>query len=171
MLRPVDCPSHGRRLSTRPSVTAHSRQGTVRLTCRYCTRFLLDYVRHCDEHPSAGFVPDITQRIAIEFCVQNLNHKKSGSVSVRYTTSMAWITKFATTSHWTPDGGSKHLWNVGKLLPDYTAQHPRRQSSSSEKDTLFAKYDGPDSITHGGHEKYIQNFSRKTSREKTVRET
>jgi hypothetical protein len=27
------------------------------------------------------------------------------------------------------DGGSKHLRNVGKLLPDYTAQHPRRQSS------------------------------------------
>jgi hypothetical protein len=30
-----------------------------------------------------------------------------------------------------PDfGDSKHLWNFGKLLPDYTAQHPRRQSSS-----------------------------------------
>jgi hypothetical protein len=30
-----------------------------------------------------------------------------------------------------PDnGGSKHLWNVGKLLPDYTTQHSRRQSSS-----------------------------------------
>jgi hypothetical protein len=28
------------------------------------------------------------------------------------------------------DGGIKHLWNVGKLLLDYTAQHPRRQSSS-----------------------------------------
>jgi hypothetical protein len=28
------------------------------------------------------------------------------------------------------DEGSKHLWNVGKLLPDYTAQHPRRQPSS-----------------------------------------
>jgi hypothetical protein len=27
-------------------------------------------------------------------------------------------------------GGSKHLWNVGKLLPDYRAQHPRRQPSS-----------------------------------------
>jgi hypothetical protein len=27
------------------------------------------------------------------------------------------------------DWGSKHLWNVGKLLPDYTAQHPRWQSS------------------------------------------
>jgi hypothetical protein len=24
------------------------------------------------------------------------------------------------------DGGSNHLWNVGKLLPDYMAQHPRR---------------------------------------------
>jgi hypothetical protein len=27
------------------------------------------------------------------------------------------------------DGGSKDLWNVGKLLPDYTAQQPRRQPS------------------------------------------
>jgi hypothetical protein len=24
------------------------------------------------------------------------------------------------------NGGSKHLWNVGQLLRDYTAQHPRR---------------------------------------------
>jgi hypothetical protein len=29
------------------------------------------------------------------------------------------------------DGGSKYLWNVGKLLPDYTTQHPRRQPSAS----------------------------------------
>jgi hypothetical protein len=28
------------------------------------------------------------------------------------------------------DGGSKHIWNVGKLLPDYTEQQPRRQPSS-----------------------------------------
>jgi hypothetical protein len=28
------------------------------------------------------------------------------------------------------DGGSKHLWNIGKFLWDYMAQHPRRQSSS-----------------------------------------
>jgi hypothetical protein len=26
--------------------------------------------------------------------------------------------------------GNKHLWNVDKLLPDYTAQQPRRQPSS-----------------------------------------
>jgi hypothetical protein len=25
-------------------------------------------------------------------------------------------------------GGSKHLWNVGQFLPDYTEQHPTRQS-------------------------------------------
>jgi hypothetical protein len=30
----------------------------------------------------------------------------------------------------TDDGGRKHLWNVGKLLQDYTAQQPKRQSSS-----------------------------------------
>jgi hypothetical protein len=28
------------------------------------------------------------------------------------------------------DGGSKYLWNVGNLLPDYTAQQPRKQLSS-----------------------------------------
>jgi hypothetical protein len=28
------------------------------------------------------------------------------------------------------NGGGKYLWNVGKLLPDYPTQHPRRQSSS-----------------------------------------
>jgi hypothetical protein len=28
------------------------------------------------------------------------------------------------------DGGSKHFWNVGHYLPDYTVQHPRRQPSS-----------------------------------------
>jgi hypothetical protein len=28
------------------------------------------------------------------------------------------------------DGGSKNLWNVGKVLPAYTAQQPRRQPSA-----------------------------------------
>jgi hypothetical protein len=28
------------------------------------------------------------------------------------------------------DVASKHLGNVGQFLPDYTAQHPRRQPSS-----------------------------------------
>jgi hypothetical protein len=28
------------------------------------------------------------------------------------------------------DAGSKHFWNVGKLLSDYAAQQPRRLSSS-----------------------------------------
>jgi hypothetical protein len=32
--------------------------------------------------------------------------------------------------HRPDDGDTKHLRNVGKLLPKYTAQHPRRQSSS-----------------------------------------
>jgi hypothetical protein len=27
------------------------------------------------------------------------------------------------------DGGRKHLWNISKLLPDYTAQHSTRQLS------------------------------------------
>jgi hypothetical protein len=33
-------------------------------------------------------------------------------------------------THHPDDGGSKHLWNVSKLLPDYMTQKPRRQSSS-----------------------------------------
>jgi hypothetical protein len=32
--------------------------------------------------------------------------------------------------HRPDDGGSKELWNVGKLLPDYTTQQQRRQPSS-----------------------------------------
>jgi hypothetical protein len=32
-------------------------------------------------------------------------------------------------THCPDDGGSKYLWNVGKLLPDYTALQPRRQPS------------------------------------------
>jgi hypothetical protein len=32
--------------------------------------------------------------------------------------------------HHPDDGGSKNLWNVDQFLPDYTAQHPRRQPSS-----------------------------------------
>jgi hypothetical protein len=37
----------------------------------------------------------------------------------------------AMSTHRPDDGGSKHLWNVSKLLPDYTAQQPRRQPSST----------------------------------------
>jgi hypothetical protein len=33
-------------------------------------------------------------------------------------------------THRPDDGGSKVLWNVGRLLPDYMAQRPRRQPSS-----------------------------------------
>jgi hypothetical protein len=33
-------------------------------------------------------------------------------------------------AHRPDDGASKHLWNVCKLLPDYTAQQLRRQPSS-----------------------------------------
>jgi hypothetical protein len=32
--------------------------------------------------------------------------------------------------HRPDDGGSKYLWNVDKLLPDYTVLQPRRQQSS-----------------------------------------
>jgi hypothetical protein len=33
-------------------------------------------------------------------------------------------------THLPHDGGSKDLWDIGKLLPDYTALQPRRQPSS-----------------------------------------
>jgi hypothetical protein len=36
------------------------------------------------------------------------------------------------------DGGSKDLWNVGKLLPDYTVLQPRRQQSPGN--LMFQKY-------------------------------
>jgi hypothetical protein len=36
-----------------------------------------------------------------------------------------------TTANRPDDGDSKDLWNVGKLLPDYTALQPRRQPSSN----------------------------------------
>jgi hypothetical protein len=29
------------------------------------------------------------------------------------------------------DGGSKYIWHMGQFLPDYTAQHPKRQPSLS----------------------------------------
>jgi hypothetical protein len=32
--------------------------------------------------------------------------------------------------HRPDDGGSKLLWNVGQYLPEYTAQHPTRKTSS-----------------------------------------
>jgi hypothetical protein len=32
--------------------------------------------------------------------------------------------------HRLDEGGSKLLWNIGKLLPDFTVQHPRKQSPS-----------------------------------------
>jgi hypothetical protein len=46
---------------------------------------------------------------------------------------MLWSAPYPTGSlrhHRPDDGGSKHLWNVGKVLPDYTAQHSKRQPSS-----------------------------------------
>jgi hypothetical protein len=35
------------------------------------------------------------------------------------------------------DGGSKYLWNVGKLLPDYMALQPKRQPSSLFPQSLY----------------------------------
>jgi hypothetical protein len=56
-----------------------------------------------------------------------------------------WSSQGSTLSDWFPflktvpciwlthrpdDGGSTKLWNIGRLVPDYTVQHPRRESSS-----------------------------------------
>jgi hypothetical protein len=43
---------------------------------------------------------------------------------------LSCVRSFETLTHRSDDGGSKHLCNVGKLLPDYTAQQLRRQLSS-----------------------------------------
>jgi hypothetical protein len=57
-----------------------------------------------------------------------------------------WYEAGNVTNHWDsriwvshrPDGGgSKDLWNVGKLLPDYTAQQSRRQPSSPSTTAIF----------------------------------
>jgi hypothetical protein len=40
------------------------------------------------------------------------------------------LAEYHLTTHRPDDGGSKYLWNVGKLLPDYTALQPRRHPSS-----------------------------------------
>jgi hypothetical protein len=42
--------------------------------------------------------------------------------------------------HRPDDGGNKHLWNVGKLLPDYTVQHPRRVNFIFEYCRHVVKY-------------------------------
>jgi hypothetical protein len=42
--------------------------------------------------------------------------------------------------HRPDDGGSKDLWNVGKLLPDYTALQPRRQPSFNLTFFLFCSF-------------------------------
>jgi hypothetical protein len=34
------------------------------------------------------------------------------------------------------NGGSKRFWNVGKLLPDCTEQHPKKTSSCSRRENL-----------------------------------
>jgi hypothetical protein len=45
-------------------------------------------------------------------------------------TQMIDILRWLSSGDRPDDGGSKDLWNVGKLLPDYTALQPRRQQSS-----------------------------------------
>jgi len=47
-------------------------------------------------------------------------------------TDVPEVLSASTTRAMSPEnGGSKHLWNVDQLLPEYTAQHSRRQTSCS----------------------------------------
>jgi hypothetical protein len=43
-------------------------------------------------------------------------------------------------THRPDDGGSKDLWNVGKLLPDYTVLQPRRQSLRTHRRENLKSY-------------------------------
>jgi hypothetical protein len=43
----------------------------------------------------------------------------------------------ASSTHHPDDGGSKDLWNVGKLLPDYTELQPKRQPPSKQNIYYF----------------------------------
>jgi hypothetical protein len=52
----------------------------------------------------------------------------SGSHGVEYEIAVFWLVAPCSLPD---DGGSKYLRNASKLLPDYTAQQPRRQPSST----------------------------------------
>jgi hypothetical protein len=54
----------------------------------------------------------------------------SGSQGGEYKDEVYWRCRRGFWLHRTNDGGSKHLWNVGTILPEYTAQHLGRQSSA-----------------------------------------
>jgi hypothetical protein len=43
-------------------------------------------------------------------------------------------------AHRPDDGGSKDLWNVGKLLPDYTVLQPRRQQFHTHRRENLKSY-------------------------------
>jgi hypothetical protein len=64
---------------------------------------------------------------------QRQNHKlikSSGAMSRVIRLKITDVSGTICPHHQGDDGGSKHIWNVCKLLPDYTVQHHRRQSSS-----------------------------------------
>jgi hypothetical protein len=48
--------------------------------------------------------------------------------------------------HRPDDGGGKDLWNVGKLLPDYTALQPRRQPLRTHRRENLKSYLNCDNI-------------------------
>jgi hypothetical protein len=47
-------------------------------------------------------------------------------ILLKYDKHVRWLSS----GHHPDDVGSKHRWNIGKILPGYTAQQPRRQPSS-----------------------------------------
>jgi hypothetical protein len=58
----------------------------------------------------------------------NQNHHVEIQVLTAASTKMIifWDVVPCSLTHRPDDGGSKHLWNVGKFLPDYMAQHSKR---------------------------------------------
>jgi hypothetical protein len=50
-----------------------------------------------------------------------LHHQAIALMMEAARTSETLVNFYQTTRRYTDDGGSKDLWNAGKLLPDYTA--------------------------------------------------
>jgi hypothetical protein len=65
-----------------------------------------------------------------DYMAQHPRRQSYSSVSILDISHIYFRLRVTVRSNLVRSGAYKHLWNVGKLLPDYTAQHPWRQSSS-----------------------------------------
>jgi hypothetical protein len=64
---------------------------------------------------------------AILFCKERLKHEKVVGCPASFFTCL-FLFEYFINEFKVDDGSSKHLWNFGQFLPDYTVQHPRRHS-------------------------------------------